>query len=44
MMAVKRYLLDKIVVEHKTDLVNHSYFMLVEIWDLDLSKKPGRKT
>ena len=42
--VVRRNLVDKIVIEHKTDLVNHPYFMLLEIWDLDLSKKPGRKT
>ncbi len=44
MTAVRRDLEDKIVVEDSRDLVNHLYFMLLEIRDLDLSKKPGRKT
>lgn len=44
MTAVKRDLLNKIIVEHRTDLVNHPYFMLLEIRDLDLSKQPRRKT
>lgn len=43
--VVRRDLLDKIVVEHKTDLVNHSYFILFEIRELDWQlKRPGRKT
>ncbi len=44
MTAMRRDLVNKIVVEHRTDLVNDLYFILLEIWDLDLSKKPGRKT
>ncbi len=43
-MVVRRDFVDKIVIEHTTDLVNHLYFMLLKIWDLDLSKKLGRKT
>ena len=32
-------------MEHRTDLINHPYFMLLEIRELDpRSKKPGRKT
>ena len=45
MTAVRKDLLDKIAVEHRTDLVNHPYFILLEIRDLDQqSKRPGRKT
>ena len=45
MMAVKKDLLDKIVVEHKTDLVNYLYFIFLEIRDLDQqSKQPRKKT
>ncbi len=44
MTAVRRDLVNKIIVEHKTDLVNHPYFMLLEIRDLNLSKKPRKKT
>ena len=37
--------MDKIMVDHKTDLVNYLYFMLLEIKELDpRSKRPGRKT
>lgn len=45
MTAVRKDLLDKIVIEHRTDLVNHPYFIFLEIRDLDQrSKWPGRKT
>ena len=45
MTAMKKELVDKIVVDHRTNLVNHPYFMLLEIRELDLqSKRPGRKT
>ena len=43
--VVRKDLLDKIVVEHRTDLVNHPYFVFLEIRDLDKqTKRPGRKT
>ncbi len=45
MSAVRKDLTDKIVVEHRTDLINHPYFMLLEIRELEQqSKTPGRKT
>ncbi len=45
MTAVRRTLVDKIVVDHRTDLINHPYFMLLEIQELDpRSKRLGRKT
>ena len=45
MTAVRKDLLDKIFVEHRTDLINQPYFVLLEIWDLDQqTKRPGRKT
>lgn len=45
MMAIQKELTDKIVIEHRTDLINHPYVMLLEICELDpRSKKPGRKT
>ena len=45
MTAMRKNLVDKIMVDHRTDLVNHPYFMLLEIHELDpQSKKPGRKT
>ena len=43
--AIRKDLMDKLVVENRTDLVNHPYFILLEIRELDQrSKKPGRKT
>lgn len=45
MIAIKKDLVDKIVVDHRTDLINHPYFILLEIRELDpRSNKPGRKT
>lgn len=45
MTAVRKDLIDKIMIDHRTNLVNHLYFMLLEIWELDpRSKRPGRKT
>lgn len=45
MTVVRKELTDKIVVEHRTDLINHPYVMLLEIRELDpRSKKPARKT
>lgn len=45
MTTVKKDLGDKIIVDHRTDLIHHPYFMLLEIRELDLqSKKPGKKT
>lgn len=44
-MAVQKELTDKIVVEHRTDLINHPYIIRLEIRKLDSrSKKPARKT
>ena len=45
MIAVKKDLAGKIVVDHRTDLIDHPYFMLLEIQELDpRSKRPERKT
>lgn len=35
MTVVRRDLLDKIIVEHRIDLINYLYFMLFKIQDLD---------
>lgn len=43
MTAVRKDLLDKIIVKYKTDLVNHHYFILVEIQDLDQQLKRLKK-
>ena len=45
MIALKKNLVNKIVIDYKTDLVNHPYFMLLKIRKLNpQSKKPRRKT
>ena len=45
MTAVRKDMVDKIVVDHIADLIDHPYFMLLEIRELDLhSKRPRRKT
>lgn len=44
-IEVRKNLLDKIVIEHKTNLVNYFYFISLEIQDLNQqSKWPGKKT
>ncbi len=45
MTVIRKDLLDKIVIEHRTDLVNQPYFIFLKIRDLgQRSKRPGRKT
>ena len=45
MTAVRKDPTHKIVIENRTGLENHPYFILLEIRELDQqSKKPGRKT
>lgn len=39
MTIVKKDLLDKILVEHKTELINPSYFVFLEIRDIDQQTK-----
>lgn len=39
MKAVRKTLADKIVVDHRTDLIKHPYFMLQEIRELDAISK-----
>lgn len=44
MTVVQKEFTNKIIVKHRTDLINHPYIMLLEIRKLDSrSKKPGRK-
>ncbi len=35
MTTVRKTLVNKIVVDQKTDLINHHYFMLLEIQEID---------
>lgn len=42
--AVQKEFTNKIVVEHRTDLINHPYVMLLKIRELDPRfKKPAKK-
>ena len=42
---MKKNLVYKILVDHKIDLIDYLYFMLLEICKLDLRfKRPKRKT
>lgn len=34
-ISMRKNLLDKIVIEYRTNLVNCSYFVFLDIWDLD---------
>ena len=41
--AVKKELVNKIIVENRTDLVNYPYFLALDIWDIDgQSGKPTK--
>lgn len=45
MTTIKKDVMNKAVIDHRTDLVNHPYFMVFEMREIDLrSKKPGKKT
>ena len=43
MTAMNQELVDKIVVDHRTNLINYPYFMLLEIRKLDLQLKRLRR-
>lgn len=44
-IAIKKNLVNKIIIDHKIDLVNYLYFILLEIWELyPQSKSFERKT
>lgn len=45
MMAIRKNLMDKIVINHRTDLGNHLYFILLEIRELNLQfERPEKKS
>ncbi len=45
MIGVRKDLLDKFLVDHRTDLINHLYIILLEIHEFDpQSIKPEKKT
>ncbi len=45
MTAVKKDPVDKVVLDHKMNLIDHPYFILLEVCEIDSqSKSPRRKT
>ena len=39
MTAIKKDVMNKAVIDHRTDLVNHPYFMVLEMPEIDLRSK-----
>lgn len=45
MTAIKKDVINKAVIDHRTDLVNYPYFMVFEMCEIDLHwKRQGRRT
>ena len=45
LIAIKRDLLTKIITESRSDLLNHLYFLVIDVWELHpQSKQKWRKT
>jgi hypothetical protein len=36
LIAIKRDILNRVVTEVRSDLVNHPYFLIIDIWELHL--------
>ena len=43
-IAVRRDLLDQLIIEARTDLISHPYILTVDIWDLDRAREKARRT
>lgn len=43
-IAVRRELLNKKVIDARIDLLNHPYLMIVDVWDLDRDRNQTRRT
>ena len=43
-IAVRRDLLDQLIIEARTDLISHPYILAVDIWDLDRAREKARRT
>ena len=41
-IAVRRDLLDQLIIEARTDLISHPYILTVDIWDLDRAREKAR--
>ena len=44
LIAIKKEILTNIVIENRSDLVNHPYFLVLDIWDLSKTKQKMRRT
>jgi ribonuclease HI len=42
--AIRRDLFSRVIVEPRTDLVNHPYFLVLDIWELDRAGEKNRRT
>lgn len=43
-IAIRRDLLDKVIVEARTDLLDHPYFMVMDVWELNRAREKVRRT
>lgn len=44
LMIVKKELMDKIIVENQMDLINHPYFLTLDIQEINSEVRPGKWT
>ena len=43
-IAVRRDLLDQLIIEARTDLINHPYILTVDVWDLGRAQERAQRT
>ena len=43
-IAIRRDLVDKVIVEARTDILDHPYFMIVDVWELNRAQEKVRRT
>ena len=43
-MAIRRDLLNKVMVEARTDLLDHPYLMVLDVWELGRAREKTRRT
>lgn len=43
-VGVKKDLEERIIVENRSDLADHPYLQVLDVWELDSNKKKKRKT
>lgn len=42
-MTVKKKFVDQIIVKNLIDLIDHFYFLALDIWEIDSQRRPGRQ-